>query len=291
VGRGLTVHGLVTDPQGQPIAGAEVTRPRDLGLQRERTTRTGDDGRFTLSGLPPGATQRLEIIARRERLRLTTDVRPMSADDQELEVEVQLKPTGSLAGEAELEGQPLAGARAILYMHIANDEGDGGTARTVESVITDMRGRYQFDLVESGREYFVYVHRSDDDFKSTNTVTLAPGSAEELPLISFQSLNMWVSGVVVDPDGNPVEGAKVSASNRDTGEQFNAGLRQGNKAMVSDKDGRFTLRMLPNVPLELLAYIPPPEGESRIRFPARVEAEPGQTDVRIVLDPKLVRGR
>ena len=69
-----------------------------------------------------------------------------------------------------------------------------------------------------------------------------------------------------------------------------AELRQGSKSMVSDKDGRFTLRMLPNVPLELMAYIPPPEGETRIRFPARVEAEPGQTDVRIVLDPKLVRG-
>jgi hypothetical protein len=45
------------------------------------------------------------------------------------------------------------------------------------------------------------------------------------------------------------------------------------------------------VPLELLAYISAPEAtkDRRILFPARVKVEPNQTNIRIVLDPKLQR--
>src|SRR4051794_16463529 len=44
-----TVHGRVTDPSGQPVAGAQVTV-----LELERATRTARDGTFALGGLPAG---------------------------------------------------------------------------------------------------------------------------------------------------------------------------------------------------------------------------------------------
>ncbi|MCX7427398.1 MAG: hypothetical protein NTW96_17425, partial [Planctomycetia bacterium] len=53
------------------------------------------------------------------------------------------------------------------------------------------------------------------------------------------------------------------------------------------KDGRFTIRQLPNLPLALMAYIgpPPKTNDHSMRFSAAVDTEPGQTDARIVLDP------
>lgn len=44
-----TVRGIVTDSAGNPLRGVEV-----LALQLERSTRTGNDGRFILRGLPWG---------------------------------------------------------------------------------------------------------------------------------------------------------------------------------------------------------------------------------------------
>ena len=48
---------------------------------------------------------------------------------------------------------------------------------------------------------------------------------------------------------------------------------------------------MPNLPLTIMAYIRQPYDpkDTRVHFPTYVDAEPGQTDVRIVLDPKLVR--
>ncbi len=43
------VRGIVTDSAGNPLRGVEV-----LALQQERSTRTGNDGRFTLRGLTWG---------------------------------------------------------------------------------------------------------------------------------------------------------------------------------------------------------------------------------------------
>jgi hypothetical protein len=55
--------------------------------------------------------------------------------------------------------------------------------------------------------------------------------------------------------------------------------------------GRFRLNDMPNAPLKLTAHIRAPADakDQQIHFPAEVEAQPGQTDVRIVLDPKLQR--
>ena len=165
--------------------------------------------------------------------------------------------------------------------------------RAVAKTVTDREGRYKFDLVEPGREYYVRVARTEEDHKNTRTVTLAPLDVHEFPVIKFEQLDMSVSGVVVDPNGEPVEGVVVSARDRKTGRQLNVQFRKRQESITTDKQGRFTLRYLPDSPLRLMAYIRPDASskDRRIRFPAYVDVEPGQTDVKIVLDPKLVRRR
>ena len=98
-----------------------------------------------------------------------------------------------------------------------------------------------------------------------------------------------VSGTVVDLDGQPVAGVTVSAWEQGAGGSVAFGSRGA--PPPTDANGRFQINDLPNVPLKLMAYITPPEPrkERSIRFPATVNVEPNETDVRIVLDPKLQR--
>ena len=59
------------------------------------------------------------------------------------------------------------------------------------------------------------------------------------------------------------------------------------------KNGRFTINKLPNVPLTIMAYFRPPADspDNAIRFAAKVDVAPGERDIEIILDPKLVRGK
>ena len=117
---------------------------------------------------------------------------------------------------------------------------------------------------------------------------LASGQELEIPPIELKSRSAFVAGIVVDPDGKPVAGATVSAMERSGG---SISFGRSGPPKPTDTDGRFRINDLPSIPLQLLAYIQDPNNRKggRIHFPARVNAEPGQTDVRIVLDPKLQR--
>jgi hypothetical protein len=116
---------------------------------------------------------------------------------------------------------------------------------------------------------------------------VAPGKTFEVDTYRMLKNDQSVSGMVVDPDGKPVAGAVVSAWIR----SGSSSIPRAFTERPTGKDGRFTISHVPNVPLKLDAYIRQPSDSKggRIRFPANVDAEPGQKDVRILLDPKLVR--
>ncbi len=103
--------------------------------------------------------------------------------------------------------------------------------------------------------------------------------------MELQQAKMAVSGIVVDPRGNPVEGVMVLAQDRFSRREISASYRP-----PTGKDGRFTITELPDVPLRLMARPPyaRSSGSERPRiFAAYADAKPGQSDVRIVFDPKV----
>ena len=157
--------------------------------------------------------------------------------------------------------------------------------------MTDDSGRFVIPLVEAGHR--LHLHPYIEGYANTKLgdvyAVAAEGQTVEVKPFSMMRTDKLVSGIVVDPDGRPVSGAEVSARMR-SGPQIPGASTPG----PTGKDGRFTIRGVPNVPLTVAAHIAAPpdsQGRRRVLNGAMVQAEPGETDVRIVLDPKLVRGK
>jgi hypothetical protein len=89
-----------------------------------------------------------------------------------------------------------------------------------------------------------------------------------------------LQGTVVDPEGRPVAGVDVSAS------LIGRGAFVGPRVAETDDAGRFTLDSLPALPLELLAYRTSHQ-LGFVPYPTRVTVSPGESEVRMVIDPRL----
>ena len=89
-----------------------------------------------------------------------------------------------------------------------------------------------------------------------------------------------LQGTVVDPEGRPVAGVDVSAS------LIGRGAFVGPRVAETNDAGRFTLDSLPALPLELLAYRTSHQ-LGFVPYPTRVTVSPGESEVRMVIDPRL----
>jgi len=304
LGRGLVVNGRVTDPEGKPLAGAEVkTRFRPQARIEETSTQTDDEGRFTLAGFPP--TSGLDLDVKHRGRKLIGDA-SVEADEQAgasraVNVDVQLQQAATVKGRVLADGEPMPGFRVELLQLRTYDGVTHGMP--VDHATTDDAGQFQFDTAPPGEGTHVYSFSDEVTQLSSATFDLKPGQTYELGTFELRTKSMSVSGIVVDPEGNPVEGAQVSARERNGPSIDGAFTRQ-----PTGKDGRFAIRGVPDVPLSIMAHVPYAPGskeretqvggvvkalssDRRIHFAAAVDAMPGETNVRIVLDPKLQRGR
>ncbi|MHB9048972.1 MAG: hypothetical protein ACYC35_23895, partial [Pirellulales bacterium] len=285
-----TVEGTVTDPEGKPVAGAEVKPYSD------RPVSTDGNGRFSFRTEartdPPRPVSEPKVILAMQKDRklwgYALQPEDSPADAAKTPLDIRLRPTGVITGRV-LEGdKPIVGAAVDLTLFVPEEGGRPGalTAISMDQTKTDEKGRFEFPLAAADQEAGVSVRSEGYMNPDTRPAKVSAGQTLEIEPFSLLRTDKSVAGVVVDPDGNPVAGAWV-----------NARLRSGGPARAmrrpTGKDGRFTIQGVPNVPLSLTAYIPPPpDSKDRIiRFPVTVDAEAGQTDVRIVLDPKLTRGK
>ena len=163
---GVKLPGRVVDLRGVPVAGARVrwgnvdgVRERDLrnsfeadGHLGSRVVRTDDDGRFVLTGLPPG-----KLLLKVEKEGFSSWYRrDMLIGEEGLQpaITVELEATLTVRGRVTAgdTGRPLA--RAFVYARerapVEGQDPDPGRVQAVVSTETDADGRYVLDKVPPG---------------------------------------------------------------------------------------------------------------------------------------------
>ena len=286
------------------------------GNRRYGFATTDSQGRFTMN-VPDGVDteleaytdrggqQRVEVVEREPLVvRYSGDSQAKAAD-----ADRELKPEVVLTGRVLFGGKPLSGVKLTLNRGIPVEmnvprSGKSSARRAtgmrhekVANAVTDAEGQYALSGLRAGDPYQIEVKPPFAAFdprwhhQSPWGPKLADDAKYEtmLPDMNLLKLTPSLAGRVVDPDGKPVAGATVSAQLRDGHTSIPRMSRSGPAPWTeTDQEGRFKLQQLPDEPLAIMAYIKPKGKDLRIRFPAKVNAELNQQDLRIVLDPSLV---
>ncbi len=225
------LHGRVVDEGGHGIADARV-RCFPLG---HAETRSGSDGRFTLTGLPTRATW-ISIGAEREGYatgRVELRDAKLPAEELQLTLSRGLELTGVVLGEG---GTPLPGAEVF----------SGPSRYDIDAVfgIAGDEGRFRLaDVPRSARE----VHAEHAGYAPAQCALEPTSGANPPPLRLELARGLVASGTVVDQEGAPL--ARIGIAVR-RGPEYVEGLHAN-----TDDAGRFTLRGIPDLhDLELELY-------------------------------------
>jgi RNA polymerase sigma factor (sigma-70 family) len=254
-GREITL--LLVDPDGHPVAGAQVT-VRDPNRMFDTTpSRSGTDGQCTLTGLSVEFSTVVDIIATNRSLGATVEIPDAaSARAGKREIEVRLVPLVSLAGRVLDEtGKPIAGPVVHLYRVVsypgASGRSFGAPIATLNEIKAD--GTYTFGDLIPGATYNTQVECSGYPNATSAHVTLKPGPPVRLDDYRLPIADQNVNGIVVDTRGKPLSGVSVSYQRTGRATPFYA-PSGGVWFQDSDASGQFHLTSLPRGPVKLMVY-------------------------------------
>lgn len=201
---GTGLRGRIIGPDGRPAGGARVRiDPTLVGSAPGATTRTDEDGRYLVTGLPPGATVRLRATTVSGRCGERTGIEVVRGRVTEAP-DVPLARGATLRGMVRDDvGLPVVGA-AVTVGH-----------STLESPIeTDRAGRFDAGALLPGR-YPITVTAAGFALDGEHEVELLEDDAVELELVLGRASP--ITGRVVDETGAPVPGAVVRSGGRSSG--------------------------------------------------------------------------
>jgi hypothetical protein len=282
-GRGNTLTGTVTEPEGRPVAGAIVTVAAGAGSQPWQTEVCDDAGRFVFRDLP---SQALRVTARKsgyvggqygQRFPVDVPVPLRLSAEEHLPIHVTLWKTAAVAGRVTDGKEPLTGQRvsALKELIIAGYR----SLKSIRSTTTDDRGLYRLIDLMPGR-YVIAVEASrplgSSGSNSEFPAVFHPGvsraseaaqydleSGDERLGLDFQrsALPVFrVSGLV--NGASDVGGTEISATPADVAEPL-ASLDTA--TAIADRDGVFRFDGLPAGRYVLTAS----------RWPSPIRPEPG----------------
>ena len=232
---GLILAGRVTDANGNGIAKAEthlIFHAGIMGRSMGQPVHTDIAGRFEIKGLPPGRNYSVTVVAKgygtagRDLGTMDPTVRKMDLGSFQLP-----KADQRIAGVVvDDEDKPVKGATISAY----------GNGQPNVNGQTDAKGRFAFDQVCAGpiNIYANSQHGND----SGNGSTVAQGGDTNITVRfgvhwrpgQTASAGIIIAGTIVDPDGKPAPGARVSLLPDPQGEK------------TANAEGRFKLAFDPN---------------------------------------------
>ncbi len=261
---GVAVSGRVVDSEGAPVAGAEVW-VRAHGVARSRpgagapAAISGEDGRFELLDRWPG--ERVSVVARKGGFG--------SAGLAEVEVPpaepllLQLPALGRVTGRVlDARGEPAAATVSIVSDLRSRGGGLGSvlSSTSFEPVETDADGNFEMRSVPSG-ELSILARGRQGESAEKRGLELLPGDMLEGVELRFEPGGR-LHGRVVDPEGHPARGARVTLEEA-------SGRPVPGAGMVADGEGRFTLPRAPSG-----RYLAAAELRPHLRVKRPVEIDP-----------------
>ncbi len=251
--RGSGLHGTIVDADGLPLTDAIVRiEPASDGggmrmMRMMETTddasaiqaATGRDGRFELTGVPPGKFD-LEITRKGFAKRSVPSIEVAAAQPEPVDLgEIALTPGERVQGFViDRDGQPVEGVEVFVQdggptmMIMA---GPGGSAEEAETV-TDPAGWFVIDDLGTESRYSFRFSRTGFVAASVNAVEIPQAGPIEVVLDPAST----VSGRVLDPEGEPIIGARVNMTRTRTME-MGGSMMQMMMMMdtTSDSEGQF----------------------------------------------------
>lgn len=208
---GASLSGTITDASGNPAAKTDVRVTAEDGL-REQFTRSAVDGSYQLRGIPPGRcrvragpeygvmSEKFLEFPDRGALRWDAVLPPVPAG-----------PDGSIRGRVvDEQDRPLVGWRVIVSSDVRGSYGQVGGDWSPH---TDSDGRFLIEGVAQAR-YFVAVSSPEPHttlFPDATVHDVVPGPQEVLVRVTPETRpSAYVRGRIVDPQGRPVESARIT---------------------------------------------------------------------------------
>ncbi len=253
--RGGILSGIVTGPDGQPVADARVAggttfdpfmvfdgAARMVSLER---LRTDADGRFRFLRVPAGFAFTVGAAADGRPLQpARADVPPLVAGEAR-EVDLRLAEASTIAGHVRRpDGTPLAGAGVLIRrsdlnlknVSIAGMELDDGE----DEATTDAEGAFRFEGVADGSWD---VMLSQAGFRLAKTSLRGVAGGHPVPEVSLLAeAGLAVAGTVVDDAGQPVPSATVRGFPPPSMVDFRTAMeRELRPTATTDEQGRFEL--------------------------------------------------
>lgn len=220
------VKGVVTDPSGQHVEGAEVYVNRGGmpgGPEREHYARTDADGHFEVQGL---ALEDVTLHVRHARWADTTWTGKAAVAAQAPEVTIRLEGGARVVGRvARGDGAPAAGERVNLYQSWFEPR----------TQFCDGEGRFAFDHVAAGKwSVQLGVFENGATGLSRNGIDV-PASGDVTVDFAYEAGQGSVTGTIT-MGGKPVVGATVSVGEDQAG---GAG-----RSVTTDAQGAFKVEGL-----------------------------------------------
>lgn len=280
LGRGATAVGRVVDEAGQPVAGAQVVLAPapvpsvpDAGLGRLQAV-SDREGRFRIPHVDAGS---FGLQVRREGFAPATPGE-VAIPDKAAEADLG---TITLARGSVIEGvvvdsrgKPVAGA------NVDPEALDG--ASFVQAVTTGLDGRFRFADLPRESRFNLWIDRPGFVQRQMSEVEAPTPKPLRIALVEARSLR----GQVVDPEGQPVAGAKVALTGGIEGLLLGGGFAEGSwgsSQATTDADGRFVLDRLP--PQEIRIEVRAAGFQHRSLAGIRIPEEGEATPVEIRLEP------
>ncbi len=261
------ITGTVRDMTGRAVSGALVTI-----VPASTTVRTDVNGKFHINWLVVG--EKANLLARDEKRNLAGMA---EIKDRNRPVNIMLKPALMLAGRIkDPDGQPIPVARVQLATLLLNWQ-----VRIGNELITDTDGHFEISAVPPFLKedmYRIKVNAAGYCPVRFDGISLGKTSSNHVVLSPFvlHPLNMSISGIVVNADGELIPNKAVNLSGPD------GGRGQPKKGTMTDTNGRFFFNRISKGPLRLQAGWASDDDEGFL------DAQAGDEDVTIVLGQKRV---